>query len=55
MKQKKIQTKLTFNKQTVASLNLEELTAIQGGTDTVPPTIVGFTVCHTKCASDCCY
>jgi len=52
MRQKKITNKLTFDKLTIAVLNQNELTAIQGG-DSIICTRV--TDCQTKCATVCCY
>jgi len=55
MKHKKLQTKLTFNKQTVASLNKRELTKVHGGDFTDYPVIcTGETCLRTNCAPSKC-
>jgi hypothetical protein len=48
MKSKKFQKKLTFNKQTVADLNVDEMAGIHGGGDAPRESII-FEYCSKFC------
>jgi natural product precursor len=49
MKHKKIQKKITLNKQTIAALNPDEMNHQRGGTDSAPQLCSWDTFCETDC------
>ena len=49
MKVKKIQKKMTLNKQTIAALNIDEMNKQRGGYETVPMLCSVETRCLTEC------
>jgi hypothetical protein len=49
MKSKKMQRKMTLNKQTIALLNVDEMNHQRGGTDTAPIICTDDTFCVTEC------
>jgi hypothetical protein len=53
MKKKKVLEALKLNKTTVANLNNLEMHALHGGDDTDPTEPSGYTVCFTKCMTNC--